>query len=500
MAFHPQKLTIAGSATLVAILITHSPAYAAHYYVTDLGTLGGTESYAWDLNAGGQVVGYATTADDATVDAFLWSPTNPNAPTGSMIDMGTLGGTYAWGVGINTAGQVAGVSATPGDAAEHATLWKPTSPNNSSGTLHDLGTLGGTYSQANAINTTGLVTGLSDTPDDVDTHAFLWKPTTPGGTSGALHDLGSLGGPFTVGWDINDNGQVVGTSDVTDLENSGHAFLWQPNVPNGISGIMHDLGTLGGSTSNGAGVNNLGQIAGSADTLDDAATHAFLWNPSSPGGTAGAMLDLGTLGGLNSYGSAVGAAGQVVGTSEVDLQVSTYTHAFLHAAGGMVDLNTLINPFSGWELLDAMSINNVGQIAGQGLINGEYHAYLLTPVLAGDVNADGIVNGQDIALIASNWLNTGTTATGDANYDGIVNGQDIALVASNWLQSVGNTANASAVPEPASLCLLVIAVLGLMAVHRRLGQGNTRLALFVAPAVGSCAARESSTLQCFIER
>jgi len=83
----------------------------------------------------------------------------------------------------------------------------------------------------------------------------------------------------------------------------------------------------------------------------------------------------------------------------------------------------------------------------------------------GDVNLDGIVNGQDIALAASSWLQIGTNLmAGDANGDGIINGQDIALMASDWLQTGGAPApafaNAAAVPEPATclLCLIGIAV------------------------------------------
>jgi hypothetical protein len=54
----------------------------------------------------------------------------------------------------------------------------------------------------------------------------------------------------------------------------------------------------------------------------------------------------------------------------------------------------------------------------------------LTP---GDVNGDGIVNAQDLALISSNW-GAGYGA-GDANGDGVVNAQDLALVSSNWLEA-----------------------------------------------------------------
>ena len=64
----------------------------------------------------------------------------------------------------------------------------------------------------------------------------------------------------------------------------------------------------------------------------------------------------------------------------------------------MVDLNTLIDPLSGWELLDAADINDAGQITGQGLIGGQYHAYLLTPILPGDFNHNGTVDAADYVV------------------------------------------------------------------------------------------------------
>ena len=76
----------------------------------------------------------------------------------------------------------------------------------------------------------------------------------------------------------------------------------------------------------------------------------------------------------------------------------------------------------------------------------------------GDVNMDGIVNGQDIALVATNWLQY--TRVGDANDDGLVNGQDIALIASHWLQTGGEGVSA---PEPRSwqLALAGLATVGI---------------------------------------
>jgi sugar lactone lactonase YvrE len=88
--------------------------------------------------------------------------------------------------------------------------------------------------------------------------------------------------------------------------------------------------------------------------------------------------------------------------------------------------------------------------------------------LPGDVNFDGIVNAQDIGVIASHWLQTGTGASdplGDANLDGIVNAQDLALVASHWLQTSG--ASGTAVPEPGTILLFSIGFAGLIGVQWR---------------------------------
>jgi hypothetical protein len=92
------------------------------------------------------------------------------------------------------------------------------------------------------------------------------------------------------------------------------------------------------------------------------------------------------------------------------------------------------------------------------------------PYIPGDVDHNGIVNGQDIALIASEWLQTGPNVPGDANGDGIVNAQDIEEVASYWLwtwQGPPAGGGGSAVPEPSSFALLAIGV-AIFALTRRL--------------------------------
>src|SRR6185436_9400809 len=99
------------------------------YTALDLGTLGGTSSSAYAVNASGQVVGQASTAA-GDQHAFRWQ-------NGTMTDLGTLGGASSWAGDINTGGQVVGSSrTTPGSTQTHAVLWQ-------GGVMTDLGTLGG---------------------------------------------------------------------------------------------------------------------------------------------------------------------------------------------------------------------------------------------------------------------------------------------------------------------------------------------------------------------
>jgi probable HAF family extracellular repeat protein len=213
---------------------------------------------------------------------------------------------------------------------------------------------------------------------------------------------------------------------------------------------MYELGTLGGTESFGGAINSGGQVAGFSYMTGHADYHAFLWTPTTPNGTNGTMLNLGTLGGSNSFSYNVGTGGQVVGASEI-ITTSDRTHAFLYTSGsGMVDLNTLIDPLSGWELLDAAGINDAGQITGQGLIGGQYHAYLLTPIpIPGDFNFDGTVDAADYVV----WRKGVGVEPTQENYN-------------LWRTHFGQTAGSGSladvtVPEPASALLLIVGALAI---------------------------------------
>ena len=190
--------------------------------ITDLGAVPrGTSSLAIAINNRGHVVGFSDNdIPDAfsmaglanQTRAFLWQ-------NGVIKDLGTLGGADALASNVNEAGQVGGVSYTNSafsmncsfPLTTHAFFYE-------NGKMTDLGTFGGSCSITGWMNNRGQLTGYSNTPDE-NNHAFLWDKES------GLKKLGELpGGIFSFGQWINEAGEVVGGSDGGTFF---HATLWK---------------------------------------------------------------------------------------------------------------------------------------------------------------------------------------------------------------------------------------------------------------------------------
>ena len=278
----------------------------------DLGTLpAGDISGAIGLNDYGQVVGFSNVSSNPqeryNFSAFEWTS------TGGMINLGTLsGGNSSCAFEINSSGLIAGDSFVNSTLVV-ATSWTdhrikkigalPKSiftaaldlndngeivgesvfgygpPFTSHGFewtqaagMKDLGALpGGNTSIANAVNSTGIIVGQSNSGSFVDWHAVKWD------ASHKIADLGTLpGGTYSIAFGINNTDEIVGYGNIRD--NAPHAMVWTS------TGGMEDLNNLIAADSgwvlvNANAINSSGQITGYG--TKGGHNHAFLLTPTN---------------------------------------------------------------------------------------------------------------------------------------------------------------------------------------------------------------------------
>jgi len=150
--------------------------------------LGGTRLFAnvTDMNNARQVVGSAEGADRRT-RPFLYEK-------GVMRDLGSLGGYWTGATAINKLGHVSGYGTLP-DGTFHAFIHDGTQ-------MKDLGALA-EHAFAEALNDNDVAVGRADVSGGAR-HAVMFK-------DGQIIDLGTLGGDSEA-QDINNNEVVVGMS------------------------------------------------------------------------------------------------------------------------------------------------------------------------------------------------------------------------------------------------------------------------------------------------
>jgi probable HAF family extracellular repeat protein len=370
----------------------------ARYTVTDIGTLGGANSFAYSNNNPGMVAGGANIPGQNDVikqTAFIWYGGQP-------ISLGTLGGSAcpdcsSEGSAVSANGTAALLSETASmdpngqeycEFGTHrqclAAFWK-------NGTLTALPTLpGGNNSAAFFENKFGEAVGASEigtpdvtcaTPSQVRRFvAAKWSP------SGQVTPLPPLpGDTVSFAFANNDVGQAVGMSGlcsevilppfVPGSPLAPHAVLWDAD------GMPHEIGPPAGSAgvlNIANAINNPAEIVMNSAMTDDT-VHTFLWSN-------GVLHDLGTY----PEGSLVTVVpccndindhGQIVGFS-IDPSFNMRALLWESADAAPVDLNSLIPAESPWYLLTPGGINDAGEIAvtAVNLNTFELHAVVASPI------------------------------------------------------------------------------------------------------------------------
>ena len=380
--------------TMCVPLVIDSAAAAADqgtgqpaYVVYDTGTLGGTFAFGSGVSDVGWVAGASNTASGA-LHASLSIP-------GSVIDLGTLGGTNSaveWPI-KNNHGLVVGISETAtadplGEsfscAAFIATnghtclpfLWRD-------GTLAALPLLGGNNGFATGVNNAGAAVGWAETarhdsscvpPQQLQFEAVEWTPPT----SQPLVLPPLSGDSTSAATALNDSGEVVGISGDCDVAvgafSARHAVLW-------LNGHPIRLATLGGQGWNTPmAISNGGIIVGFSDTPGDVVGGVLTPNFQAVVWTPEGIINLHTLPGDQiAEATGVNDFGGIVGTS---FDANGNPRVFLHFKDRIYDLNALVQPNAPLYLLETGDINDRGEITGLacvlvgGVCGDEIHTFV----------------------------------------------------------------------------------------------------------------------------
>ena len=342
---------LALAAGLPAAAAAPAAAASTTYTVTNMGSLGDGGTQPEAINASGQVTGFSFTSTVVTTTcakhkacsfhpehAFLWS-------NGTMTDLGSLVGAdgESEGLGINSSGEVAGLSGTATSGVSNAVLWTGT-------TMVDLGALAplssGLQSQAGGINDSGQVTGFWVDSTGAD-HPFLYS----NGTMTSLPEPSyatAQGARGCLAGDINNSGLILGQC--IDASDTDHSVLWQNGTVTTLSSTLGSLQDVFYFE-----MNNNGQFVGQATT--------------TTGATVGFLDSNGTVTNLGSF------IPFFLNDNDVMLDLT----GDIDSGGTVQNLDNLLP--DGWDIAVTFGINDNGQIIAKASVDndGTYAGLLLTP-------------------------------------------------------------------------------------------------------------------------
>ena len=309
---------------------------ASRYAITDLG-IAGSQTSASGLNNKGQVVGQSIVAGQPSFGAY-WDPS-----ISVVITFGTAGVVSSRPTSINDGGTIVG-NRENGTALQ-ATIWNGFIPS----ALPALP--GTTKSQAVDINNSGTVVGVSEFGSEPSVQATMWS----GGIATALNPL--VAGFNSGALAINQLGTIAGFA---YDENGIHPAVWAGPTPVALDVLP------GNPYSLAYDINDADIVVGTSGV------NAAVWHGVIPT----ALDDL--PGALQSAALAINDSGTIVGEG-----IGAYGNRAAEWRDGVVyDLFDESDALArGWSsLYYGLDINEGGQIVGGGMIDGQNHAFLLTPV------------------------------------------------------------------------------------------------------------------------
>jgi probable HAF family extracellular repeat protein len=270
-------------------------------------------------------------------------------------------------------------------------------------TFRSLGTLpNGLSSRALGV-ADGQIVGYSF--DEHVQHAVLWT------TDGGVVDLSARVDEPELNTATATNGTDIAGLTTVPIILVGGTSLRELPMPDGAHGyiyVLNDAGDAVGYTSTPTGgiqcafwpvsggvvpcvpptergnsaakdINNVGEIVGYTD--EPGATRGFVWRPGSDLTLLPPLPDA-----TRSEAASINDAGAIVGRSYAPGACGTCPPspqaAVLWRQGQPLDLQAAVINGDGWELVEAIGINNDGVIVGRGTFQGQPRSWLLTPTTA----------------------------------------------------------------------------------------------------------------------
>jgi len=384
--FRFAKAVCASSLFMAAVCCGLFAASQQQYTITDLPSLGGTNSRANSINNRGWLAGYSNLAGNQSRHAALWRDD-------ALTDLGTLGGpnsAVTWSVKSDS-GLVAGIAQTStpdplGETWSSAAFYPGATGSGyvnlgfvwENGVMRALPTLGGNNGFATGANSRGQAVGWAENtfhdPTCVPPQVLQFRPVFYGPGPNQISELpliaGDTSGAATA---INEQDQIVGISGICDQAvgryTAKHAVIWN-------KGKVTDIGNLGALLWNTpTNINQRGDVVGFAGALNDPDGNflqAFIWTAKD------GIQPLGFLpGDVHSEAYGINEKRQVVGLS---CDADGNCRAFIWENGVMRDLNDFKQAGYTARLEQARDINEAGEIAGRSIdAAGVRRAFLAVP-------------------------------------------------------------------------------------------------------------------------